>query len=150
MATLKIISGDFIEHSGSTYFMGAFTLWGWKQGETKPSQVQLTVGRDVADLKLKSADPMPVGAMGAGGALRGAVLGAMLGGSAGAVAGAITGAASSAASAKVYNGLTRKGRQRFSVTFADGRRLEAEMDIRIVAGMQNRLIRKRRTASLRS
>lgn len=146
MAKLKVLGGDFIEHPDSSYFMGAFTLWGWKEGVKKPVRVQLSARRDLADLRLKEhAEPMPVAATGVGGAISGAVIGALAGGAAGAVAGAITSGAARAAYAKHHNKAVRQGRQRFSVTFKDGRKLDAELDLRLVAALQNRLLRAQRT-----
>lgn len=144
MARLRVLGGDFVEHPGSNYFMGEFTLWGWKEGQTKPVRVRLRAKRDVAEVKLKGSDAIPANAMGASGAVKGAVMGAAVGGPVGAVAGAIVGGAASVASAKTYNALKRNGLQRFTVTFGDGRKLEAEMDVRMVAALQNRLLRRRK------
>lgn len=147
MARIRVLGGDFVEHPSSSYFMGEFTLWGWKEGQTKPLRMQFRVRKDVADVQLRSSDAMPTGAQGISGAARGALVGASLGGPVGAVAGAIVGGTSSAAAAKMFNKAQRGNRQRFVVTFNDGRKLEAEMDVRIVAGLQNRLVRKMRRAT---
>jgi hypothetical protein len=148
VAKLTVLGGDFVDHPESRYFMGAFTLWGWRAGETKPARMTFRARRDIADLRLKErGDAMPATAMGVGGAVKGALMGAVLGGPAGAVAGAIASGATHAAYANHHNKAARKGRQRFVVTFNDGRRLDAEMDLYLVSGLQNRLLRRRRNAA---
>jgi hypothetical protein len=144
MAMLRVLGGDFVQHPQSSYFMGEFTLWGWKEGKNQPVRMQINADREVANITLRAnSGDVPAAAAGSYGLIQGAIAGAAMGGVLGAIGGAIFGAATTAADVEAHNKKKRNGRQRFLVTFTDGRELEAEMELALVSGLQDRLLRKR-------
>ena len=147
MAKIRVVGGDFVDHPESTYFWGSFTLYGWKQGQTKISAFVLSVDEHVVEVRLKSSNVVSPAGSATAGAARGAVLG-LGGGPLGVVGGLVIGALLAGAVAQAQNEEARADRQRVEILFVDGRKLLAVADLRTVAGLQDKVMKARKKKPL--